>query len=358
MLHQQRDVLPPLAQRGKLNGDHVQPVVQVLPKPSGGDLFRQIARGSGDQAHFHPGRLHPAHAFELALLDGAQELHLHLDRDLPDLVEEQRAAIGQLEAAGLALHGAGERPFFESEQLGLDQLARDRCAIDLDERPVAAAGLFVQRGCDQLLARAALALDQHRGGRVRHLGDDLLQLDHPLALADDLGEPPPWLVGNDVPGVQVGLARGLGDDRLQLGMLERLGDEVEGAGLHRLDGAVHAAVRRDHDHRYVRVGDHHLAQQRQSIHPWHHQIGDHHVGAVAVERRQCFLAVRCDLDLVTLALQRGREDLAEALFIVDDENPVGHLRPGGLSRCIGPVQTNRNQPWVRALVTFRRAEDR
>ncbi len=40
-----------------------------------------------------------ADAFELALLQHAQRLALQLERDLADLVEEQRAAIGQLEAA-------------------------------------------------------------------------------------------------------------------------------------------------------------------------------------------------------------------------------------------------------------------
>ena len=43
-----------------------------------------------------------ADALELALLEHAQELHLGHRRELADLVEEQRAAVGQLEAAFLA----------------------------------------------------------------------------------------------------------------------------------------------------------------------------------------------------------------------------------------------------------------
>ena len=45
----------------------------------------------------------PPSALELALLQHAQQLHLRAQVDVADLVEEQRAALGQLEAALLAL---------------------------------------------------------------------------------------------------------------------------------------------------------------------------------------------------------------------------------------------------------------
>ncbi len=70
----------------------------------------------------------------------------------------------------------------------------------------------------------------------------------------------------------------------------------------------------------------HLAQERETVHLRHHQIRNHHVGAVAVERQERFLAVGRHLHLVALALQRGRQDLPEALFIVDDEDAVCHVR--------------------------------
>src|SRR2546421_6437906 len=171
----------------------------------------------------------------------------------------------------------------------------------------------------------------------------------PPSLADDLGKAAPRLVGDDVAGVEIGLAGGLGNDRLQLRVLEGLGDEVEGAGLHRLYRAVHPAVGRHHDHGYVGVGHDHLAEQREAVHLRHHQIGDHDVGAVAVERRQRLLAVGCDLHLISLTLERGREDLPEALFIVDDEHAVCHLR-WGLSRPLEAWQTNRNARAARQLV--------
>jgi hypothetical protein len=52
-----------------------------------------------------------AEAAELALLQHAQQLDLRRRRHLGDLVEEQRAAIGQLEAAGAPIVAPVKAPF-------------------------------------------------------------------------------------------------------------------------------------------------------------------------------------------------------------------------------------------------------
>ena len=62
-----------------------------------------------------------AEPLELAGLQHAQELRLAGRRQVADLVEEQRAAVGGLEAPGARLR-AGEGARLGAEQLGLDQL--------------------------------------------------------------------------------------------------------------------------------------------------------------------------------------------------------------------------------------------
>ncbi len=114
-----------LAQRGQPDGHHRQPVVEVLAEAPGLDLRLEIPVGGGDQAHVHAGRLDAAHALELALLERAQQLHLHLHGDLADLVQEEGAAVGQLEAAGLGGDSAGEGAALVAEQLALDQVVRE-----------------------------------------------------------------------------------------------------------------------------------------------------------------------------------------------------------------------------------------
>src|SRR5262249_36596714 len=101
-----------------------------------------------------------------------QQLHLHLDGDLGDLVEEQRALVRELEAAGLVRDGAGERALLVAEELALDERRRDRRAVDADERSLSTRRVLVQRARDELLAGARLAGDEHRRRRVRHLLDE------------------------------------------------------------------------------------------------------------------------------------------------------------------------------------------
>ena len=80
---------------------------------------------------------------------------------------------------------ARERAFHVAEELALEQLVRNRRAVDLDERPLAARAARVDDVRDELLADAGLALDQHARRRLR---DGLEPREHLLqrrALADD-----------------------------------------------------------------------------------------------------------------------------------------------------------------------------
>ncbi len=62
-----------------------------------------------------------------ALLQHAQQARLHRQRHVADLVEEQRAAVGLLDAAdGAFLARAGEGAADVAEELGLDQVLGNR----------------------------------------------------------------------------------------------------------------------------------------------------------------------------------------------------------------------------------------
>ena len=104
------------------------------------------------------------------LLQHAQQHDLGLGGQLADLVEEDRAAVGQLEATLAPLQGPGERALLVTEQLRRDERRRNRRAIHGDESPGGAWRSLVDRPGDELLARAGLAGDQHGRIRRRHLG--------------------------------------------------------------------------------------------------------------------------------------------------------------------------------------------
>src|SRR5262245_16759860 len=142
----------------------VQPVEEVLAEAAVAYRRAQVAVRGRDEASVDRDRARPAHAVEARLLERAQELRLGRERHLADLVEEERAAVRELEAAGLARRRARERALLVAEQLALEERLGNRRTVDLDEGPARAAAARVQRARDDLLARAALA-GHERGGR-------------------------------------------------------------------------------------------------------------------------------------------------------------------------------------------------
>src|SRR5207237_8813943 len=112
---------------------------------------------------------------EFPSLQNLQQLDLRRRRRLADLVEEQRAAVGELEAALAPIGGAGERAFFVAENFALEQRLRNRRTVDGDEREGGARAELMDRLRDELLAGARLRGDEHRRrgrrGLLVHLVD-------------------------------------------------------------------------------------------------------------------------------------------------------------------------------------------
>jgi hypothetical protein len=126
---------------------------------------------------------------DLAFLQGAQELRLEVERHLAHLVEEERAAVGELEEALLVFGRAREAALLVSEELALEEVLGHGRAVLRDEELVLAVGPVVHRARDELLARAGLALDEHRHARVDDLAQLLEEAPHRSGVADDRALP-------------------------------------------------------------------------------------------------------------------------------------------------------------------------
>ena len=100
----------------------------------GGDFFVQVGIGGGDHAHVHAPRLRRADALELARLQHAQQLRLQVQRHVGDLVEKQRSAIGELEAAHAVDLGVGERAADMAEQFALENAFGESARVHRDHR--------------------------------------------------------------------------------------------------------------------------------------------------------------------------------------------------------------------------------
>src|SRR5712691_4693664 len=185
MMGEHGNVLGPVAQRRKGDGERVEAVEEILPELADGERLLEITIGGGDDAHPNLARDHVPHGLDLARLQHAEELGLHLERHVADLVEEHGAAVRPLEEAGLVRHRAREGPPLVAEELGFEQGGRERRAVDGDEGALPHVRVAVNGPGHELLARARLAADEHGGGGGGHAHDQLGQLLHLGILADD-----------------------------------------------------------------------------------------------------------------------------------------------------------------------------
>ena len=178
MLANGRDILAQLTQRRHLDLDDIQPVIQVLAKLVLLHALGQIVMCCTDDAHVHglfAGRPHFAHAL---LLDHAQQLDLHGQRQIRDLVQKQCPAVRSLEKTVAVFVSTGECAFLVTEEFAFHQILRDRPAVHCDYGLIAArAALHDEPRC-QLLAAARFAADMHRCLTARHAGYQITHLLH------------------------------------------------------------------------------------------------------------------------------------------------------------------------------------
>ena len=87
------DVRAPLPQRRHGNDDDAQAIEEILAELALRHALLQVDIGCRDDADVHAGRPRFPDRQDLSLFEEAEELRLHVDRQVADLVEEDRAAL-------------------------------------------------------------------------------------------------------------------------------------------------------------------------------------------------------------------------------------------------------------------------
>src|SRR5262249_51168141 len=124
--HQGIDILGPFPERGNLDREDPNAVVEVLAKPALGDETIQGSIGGRHDADIDLDRRGSSDAVKGFLLQNAKQLPLRGGRELADLVEEDRSAVSQLELSQSPPGGAGKSPALVTEELALQEGLRDR----------------------------------------------------------------------------------------------------------------------------------------------------------------------------------------------------------------------------------------
>jgi len=168
MTHQDGNVGNAVTQRRRKNRKDLEAIKEVAAEFLFRDHFGQIAIGGGDETHVDEDGARAAQALNLALLQGAQQFRLQIERQLAHLIEKERAFVRQLQAADFARNGAGKRALLVAEQLALQQAGGNGRAIQLDKGALAARAQAMDGARQQFFAGSRLALDEHGGIGGRH----------------------------------------------------------------------------------------------------------------------------------------------------------------------------------------------
>jgi hypothetical protein len=210
-----------------------------------------------------------------------------------------------------------------AEELALHQGLGQRRAVDRDERPAAAGAALVQSAGDELFAGAALAEDQHREIGVGDATDTREELDHDRTLADDAGERRRGLpLGAQQPHLLLQLPvleRAL-QHPAQNFEVDRLGDEVAGAGAQGGDRGVHAAESGHHHHRHVGTVLAEPPAELDAAHSLHFEIGQHDVDLALFQSSQGVLGPGKRGGGEAILSQLIDDHVAHARIVVDDED--------------------------------------
>src|SRR5437868_1114661 len=178
MIYEQRNVLVALPQWRYSERNYIQAIVKIFAKGVLSHCPIQFAIRGCYYPHINRDLAGPAHGPHRALLQNAQQLHLHRQRHLADLVEENRSPIGHLEEAPFVLIRSGESSFYISKQFALQQSFGKCATIYGYERVRGARRAYMNRARDQFFAGTTFSLNQYRARGGRNRSDCLLQLLH------------------------------------------------------------------------------------------------------------------------------------------------------------------------------------
>lgn len=185
VVREQFDVLAACPQRRLVDAHHAQTVEQVGAKTP---FLHRIAQVDVRRRHdpdVDRHRVAAAKTVNRTLLQKPQQARLAFVRQVADLVEQQRAAVRGFDVADLARVRAGKRATLVAEQFRLQQVRRNRTAVDRDERAVAPLRMAVDRQRREFLAGSRFAEHEHRCVGARETPHRIEQPQHRAAGAHD-----------------------------------------------------------------------------------------------------------------------------------------------------------------------------
>src|SRR3984893_16647666 len=161
MPYQERDIAFTLSQRRNVNREHVEAKKKIGSKLLLPHHGFQVTVCRGNQTCIGSQGARTPETLEFPFLQYAKQLRLQFKRNLSNLIQKDRAAIGYFKASDALRDRSCKCAFLVPEQLAFEQARRDGRAVELDERLRAARAQIMNGARDQLFPRAGLSVNQH-----------------------------------------------------------------------------------------------------------------------------------------------------------------------------------------------------
>src|SRR6478672_2195874 len=118
--------------------------------------------------------------------------------------------------------------------------------------------------------------------------------------------------------------------RFEVAKIDRLGEEIKGAAVHRGADVDHVAISRDDDGRQLYLVLLQLLEEREPVHPRHVDVGNHQIDVlVGRQRSQGFDTVvreqKADGPIANLVPELLLDKRLQVRLVVDNQDSCGHV---------------------------------
>ncbi len=267
-----------------------------------------------------------SHRVEFLFFHDPEDLGLDFRVEVDHFVEEERAAVRDLQQAFLAFRlGAGEGAFLVAEEFAFDDFRAECGAVQGHERIRGPGAPGVDEPCEKLFSHAAFPLDEHpRIAALSALYGEHLGVEEPRVLSDQPVHPlePLDFLAEPVHLVfQAGMLECVLDGEFELIEVHGLNQVVEGSALYREDHVPHPFVGGDHDHGRRRAKFLEPRQEFEAAAVREADVEEHQVRLFAFgqfDARSARVRFYDDVVLFQQTAQSG----PERRFIINDEDLV------------------------------------
>ena len=166
VLCQGRYIRTPLSERGHVDAQDVQSIVEVTAERPRLHHTCEVLVRRRDHTHVNGHDAVSAEWHDLAFLQNTQQACLEEGRHLTDLIEKDGSAMRQLkESLSAALSCAGECSVHVAKELRLQEILRECHAVHSEKGACPAAAAVVDPLCQHLFSGSRRSCNEHR--RVR-----------------------------------------------------------------------------------------------------------------------------------------------------------------------------------------------